>query len=670
MPNINPAIERLTAKIKATPLEAPWSVLTKQAIYAEKYQHPLRANTRPVQVSLLGPVLNAALYYVRTEKMQNIQTAYRLVKADKKYIAEMTLMDNTGFVASYDSGSGVLEATMIRTDGTQDSISSFQTAREEFVTGICLVLLQEIIKTESDCDRPILTDIFSGLGEELEQTELWSSEKAPQESDFPDSLKEKLYSLDIVTDVISEMNIQMGPSNVPEALNPEFFDGTDQLSGKLLVENHPEKIRFVQVKGKERRISSPAITLKEARAAFSVYTKDRVWTEAEKMLIPDLPEDMPVMEEVLMFARRIIGTHKHKNPCVNFMWRGGTSYGKSTGVEQLAYVLHIPLLRMTCHPSMEAQDFKSTFVPETEKESIALRTDGITPGESAETTESAGEPPYFKEAMSHVLRMPEAERKAFLADPSFFTTAMMDTDNAYNALLGFVPDEVDFQTACWLYSEVAAAVREMPLRADIRKMREGKQEKSAERNSPNFRHVVSNYVKAMVNGYLVEIQECSRVRDSGVLVSLNEFDRPGAVIPLMNGGLARRHPDALCFYTDNVGYASCRPIDPSVLRRMAMIRDSSDLPKKTMLARIRWNTGCQDTDLLNKAYKVWKDVLEYCRTNDITDGSISATELERFIQAVMLDGMDSWNQNLNDCIISKATSNAEDQKDIRIAISI
>ena len=74
-------------------------------------------------------------------------------------------------------------------------------------------------------------------------------------------------------------------------------------------------------------------------------------------------------------------------------------------------------------------------------------------------------------------------------------------------------------------------------------------------NTPRFRHVESNFIKALANGYICEVQEASRIKDAGVLVGLNEYDRPGSVIPLVDGSDVRRAPDALVVYTDNVGCA-------------------------------------------------------------------------------------------------------------------
>lgn len=149
-----------------------------------------------------------------------------------------------------------------------------------------------------------------------------------------------------------------------------------------------------------------------------------------------------------------------------------------------------------------------------------------------------------------------------------------------------------------------------------------------------------------------------------MLVGLNEYDRAGAMIPLVDGRFVRRHPDAMVVYTDNVGYASCRPVDPSVIRRCAFVLDSYELTKETLLARVRYNTGFPDKDLLEKMYTVWLAISKHCKENDITEGSISATELEMWAQSVQVDGMSNVRENCRCCVVSKATSVVEEQEEI------
>ena len=120
----------------------------------------------------------------------------------------------------------------------------------------------------------------------------------------------------------------------------------------------------------------------------------------------------------------------------------------------------------------------------------------------------------------------------------------------------------------------------------------------------------------------------------------------------------------MVIYTDNVGYASCRTIDPSVLRRMSIIVDSNTIPEDVAISRVVYNTGFDDESLLKKMYDVWEEIRTFCADRDITEGSISLSELERWAQCVMADGYGNIRENCEECVVSKATSVPEEQADI------
>lgn len=340
------------------------------------------------------------------------------------------------------------------------------------------------------------------------------------------------------------------------------------------------------------------MTFAEAKREFQSFASQHEWTAEEQALIPVFPEDYRVPPEAIRIARFYVRTRSDRRPMNNFMWRGTTSYGKSSGVELIAGFLSIPLLRMTCNTTMETQDLLSSFVPDT-------------------TPYSSGvELPTFTE---------------IAADPA----------SAYRLLTGTEDEDATCEMCLRAYGEAVAA-------------RTGN-------GSARFKRVDSNFVKALTRGYIVELQEISRIKDSGVLVGLNELDRPGAIIPLVDGSFERRHPDAMVVYTDNVGYASCRPIDPSVLRRMSLIIDSYELPKADAIARVLYNTEFPDKVLLDQMYDVWAAVQAYCAEHDISEGSVSVTELEMWALAVKVEGMSNLKENCRLCVVSKATSDRSEQ---------
>ena len=338
-----------------------------------------------------------------------------------------------------------------------------------------------------------------------------------------------------------------------------------------------------------------------AKAEFAAYAAGRTWTAEEEGMIPSFPEDMPVPAEVMTFARRFVKSREFKVPINNMCWRGGTGFGKSTGAEILACILHTPFVRITCSSQTELNDFLSQFVPN-----------------------------------------PDAGNNTAAADLPTFEEIKMDPVGSYEILTGRIDESIEPE-------EVMKARDEALL---------------ARSNASHFKLVVSPFVTALERGWIVEPSEFGRIRDSATLVGLNNFDKPGSRIPLPTGGYVRRHHDALVLWTDNVGYNSSRPVDPSFMRRMDFVIDSYELPKERAISRIKMNTGFDDDQLLDEMYQVWEAIRKYCKDRDITEGDISIVELERWVQLVMIEGESAIAETCREAVVSKASSDPETLQEI------
>ena len=424
------------------------------------------------------------------------------------------------------------------------------------------------------------------------------------------------------------------------------------------------------LRGKAKRAVSrkKKTVFRDAAAEFSAFARSHSWTEEERKLIPTFPDDYAVLPEVLTIARRYVQSRSFRRPMVNVMWRADTSYGKSTGVEMLAAILGLPLLRLTCHSTMEKNEFLTQFVPVTGNR----EEQGPAPDlPSFEEISFDPETAYrqiagvsSEEATPELCLQAIARRSA--VDPLFrVSAAKASLDEAltrYRILAedGTAPDGEKtaeraraLQTAQEDLTQALEAVRSGAAGCD---------------SAPRFQLVESNFIRSLQKGYLCEVQEVSRIRDSGVLVGLNEYDRPGSVIPMVDGTFCTRHPEAFVVFTDNVGYTSCRPVDPSVIRRMAFVIDSPDLPEKEIKDRVRYNTGFAETALLDRMYTVWKEIRSFCRKHEYTDGTCSATELEMWVSSVMIDGMADLEQTCRECVVSKCTSDPDEQAEIMSSV--
>ena len=351
-------------------------------------------------------------------------------------------------------------------------------------------------------------------------------------------------------------------------------------------------------------------TIADAKKLAADYVATLNWSEKEKDLIPVFPDEMEVPEEVMTILERFLKSRDWATPMNNPCWRGTTGFGKSTGVKMLGCILNTPVVVMTCSTTTETEDFLSKHVP-------------VGKGKD-------------NKKLSRVMS------KITVDDCKF------DAVYAYKQITGKDKADATTEEALEAYAKAWQALSK----------------KSKKGDSP-FKLVKSDFLKGLKRGYIVEVAEFSRIRNSGVLVGLNNFSDPGSVITLADGKHIRRHPNAMVVWTDNVGLESCHNVDASVLRRMSYIIDSVDMKMDRVIRRIRQNTNLEDNVFLTGSYKVWDAIKTYAKENDITDeGQCSIVELENWVRLTQLEGKDKIEETLQQAIISKLTSDPDTQKEI------
>lgn len=335
---------------------------------------------------------------------------------------------------------------------------------------------------------------------------------------------------------------------------------------------------------------------------------DEMWSEEEKKLIAP-KSDFIIPEEVIDILDYYIGLEGEKNPQRNFTWRGETGFGKTEGTKILSYILNRPRVVINCHPMMETSEFLTQFVPVTSASSL-----------------------------------PELELS--LEDISY------DPATAYQQLTGEYIEDVSAEEVFKKYLEYTAEV-------------------SMASKGQTFKVVESEFIKALSHGYIVEVMEPSIILNQGVLAGLNAYDKPGAVIPLVDGSYTFRHKDALVIYTDNVSYEGCKPMNQSVIRRNFMIIDSYNMDKNQVLERVKVNTGFDDDVILDQMYSIWHGIKEFCQSHAITDGCTSIEELTNWAKAIAIQlyryGEMNLKKTCRQTVISKATAMVDEQEAIMAA---
>lgn len=118
-----------------------------------------------------------------------------------------------------------------------------------------------------------------------------------------------------------------------------------------------------------------------------------------------------------------------------------------------------------------------------------------------------------------------------------------------------------------------------------------------------YEYYPSEIIRAYENGWLLEIQEPTVIRDAAVLMALSSALEPDGSINLPTR-IVHRHPDFIAVITTNRGYNGCRPLNEA-LRDRVQHAEKMDLPAvEVMIKRAAAKTGCNDKKLLQTLAQV------------------------------------------------------------------
>jgi midasin (ATPase involved in ribosome maturation) len=187
-----------------------------------------------------------------------------------------------------------------------------------------------------------------------------------------------------------------------------------------------------------------------------------------------------------------------------------------------------------------------------------------------------------------------------------------------------------------------------------------KSDESTKEKGQSFRYVETDFINALRNGFVVEIQEPTTIVQPGVMVGLNSLLEQDGSITLPTGEIIKRHPDAVVVVTTNVSYEGCRGMNQSIIDRMSLVRDVELPEPEVMVQRAMSVTGATDELMVSDMVKVVNDMADYCRKNSITDGSVGMRSLIDWIVSTEITG-DVYSSALQ-TIVSKATADEDDRE--------
>lgn len=347
----------------------------------------------------------------------------------------------------------------------------------------------------------------------------------------------------------------------------------------------------------------------------------------ERSLVPELPEWYIIPPEAVSICRHAQATSGKSTPMRNFLLRGPAGTGKTMCAKAIAAGLGLPYMKYTCSAGTEIFDFVGMVFPQT---------DNASPVEPPAELNYAG--------ISRLLGLPGLDDMDY--DPEGVFKSLTGVDNPHATTQDCMAVVLDMVTskACELSS---------------------KRERTPSQGQA-YTYVETDFIKALKYGYVVEIQEPSTIMQPGVLVGLNSLLEQGGSITLPTGEVIRRHPDAVVIVTTNVSYEGCRAMNQSVTDRMSLIEDIELPSPDVMLRRAVAVTGCTDEYMVARMVQVVCDISDYCRKNNITEGSSGMRGLIDWVTSAEISG-DPYRSAL--CtVISRAAPDEEDREALISAV--
>lgn len=362
-----------------------------------------------------------------------------------------------------------------------------------------------------------------------------------------------------------------------------------------------------------------------------VLDPSRKLNAMEQTLVPTLPEWYIIPQEAVDICKHAKLTTGKPTQMRNFLLRGPAGTGKTMGAKAIAAGLGLPYMKYTCSAGTEIFDFVGMVFPNTE----GFSTGDAQLDQEREQLQAMGGVNYAN--VSKLLHLPDLDDLDY--DPA----------GAYFALTGEENQNATAQDCMELVLEkVTEKVRQLSVSVE------------GETSSQTYTYVETDFIKALKNGYLVEIQEPSTILQPGVLVGLNSLLEQSGTITLPTGEVIRRHPDAVVVVTTNVSYEGCRGMNQSVVDRMSLVKDMELPSPEVMAQRVMAVTGAEDEYQVCRMVQVVNDLADYCRKNGITDGTVGMRSLIDWVTSAEISG-DPYTAAL-DTIISKATADEEDRE--------
>jgi len=326
-----------------------------------------------------------------------------------------------------------------------------------------------------------------------------------------------------------------------------------------------------------------------------VIDKNRIYTEEEKtMMNNNRLEDYYIIDnDDIEICNDIVKTSNSKKPFRNFVLVGPPGSGKSEKAKAVANGIMLPEVIHCCNPSTEIFDFIGQVMPpsrdELEKEAWNM---------AAKLEEMGGI--NFRN-IAKLYDLPIVEDIIVAPEEVYY-----DITKRQKTPLGMNPTVTDAVKA-WT-EHMVGQFNDAIIKLKVT-MKEG----------AGFTFTETDFIRAIKNGWVVEIQEPNVILNEGVLVGLNSILNEG-VITLQTGKTIRRHKDSVIIFTTNNNLYGLRNMNQSFLDRSAETFYINRPPAPVVADRIMSISGLEDRKMAIEMANLGEEISDAMEKEGIDDG--------------------------------------------------
>ncbi len=367
-------------------------------------------------------------------------------------------------------------------------------------------------------------------------------------------------------------------------------------------------------------------------------------TKEEQLLIPTIPEDNVTPREAVELLDEMSATWENPpaTKVTQVLLEGGAGSGKSYTARLIAAVLKRPFVSFTCSPNTDEADIKGALLPVASDEQLSE----LSEEDNAllKVIYDSSEDDLYDQ-MAHVMALPDTME------------CLYAPDSAYEQMTGISDDSCDSQKAyAALCSIIMVKVKE--LMSKVKSVTSG--------GGVSYKYIPSTIVRAIQNGWLLELQEPSCMLQQGMLACLFDvMDKESIGALNTTTGTIYRHPDFMCIATTNRKYKGTKPLNEAARSRFQYFCKMETPSEEVIVQRVAKKVGITDFDLIRGITDIFKKLEE--RAEEINaSGAVTLRGLYAFADAIKRDR--DVNFALEHYLLYSITTDDEELADLREAL--